>query len=301
MLLLKTKVEINTPTLDVVDFYDTTGAYSLANQGGYGTPNLEYSDIGKVRLLVSLYPNQINIQRLTEGDTFVQNKEYIKIEGDASTIDSKSFSVSNVFTPMIGGLSVPTDDVWEWTGRVVINSDTYVPNNSNNPLYISLDDFQQSGDTIQDGIYTIEYEVYENQNALPISAVAESTYIVGGTGTVSYNSNTYRVGERFTANNGNSITVVSGSPSVYLLVTAKTKDFVLVPNLEDTLSRVVIMASNTNLDEEAQSEIFKSRIVIDACKYAAFTEAINYSFTQSMITEITANINRLRNSLNFKF
>jgi hypothetical protein len=300
MLLLKTKVEINTPLLDVIDFFDATGVYYLANAGGYGSPNIDYSDIGKVRLLVAFYPNQIKKQTLN-GGLFDKDKEYVKVDGEPSTVDNKTYTVSNVFTPMISGVSVPVGDVWEWTGRVVINSDTYVPNNLNNPLYISVSDLQQDSDTIQDGIYTIEYEVYENQNALPFSAVAGVTYIVGGSGLVSYNSNTYRVGEVFTASNANSITAVSGSPSVFKLYTAKTKDFVLIPNLEDSINRIVIKASNTNLDADVQSEIFSANIVMLACKYAAFTEAINYSFTQSMITNTTANINRLRNSLNYKF
>lgn len=300
-LSLRQKVEINSPLLDILEFYDVTGAYSSVNTGGYGSPNPTYGDINKTRLLIAVYPAQETAAVMSAGSSFEVNKAYMKTDGLPSTIDGKQFYVSNIFTPLVSGLTVPSGDKWIWTGYVVINSN-YVPNNSNNPLYISIPNLLQQGDTIADGIYTIEYQIFRSQSALPISAVNESTYIVGGTGTVSYNGNIYRGGEVFTADNGNTISVASGSPSVSKLEAANTKDYILSPNLENTYSQTVVAATqrSANFDDEVQSEIFKGRIILDAFKFNFFTNAINFTYAHTMLNELTQNIVRLKNSLTFR-
>jgi hypothetical protein len=300
---LKQNIEINNPDLNVLEFYDVTGAYSTVNTGGFGSPNITYANVTRARIKVALYPAQDNPQTLSSGESFVQNVEYIKTLGDSSTIDNKVFTIGDYFVPHTSGLTVPTDDEWETTGYIVIDilPATWLPNSSNNPLYVSLSNLQQVADTIQDGIYTVEYEAYQSVSALPQSAVNENTYIVIGTGTVSYNSNTYRSGEVFTAVNANTITVASGSASVGKLNASNTRDYILVPNIESVLSEMVVLAtqSSLNVDEDTQKEAMWMRMIVDATKYQYWSGAINFTYAQTIIEQIGQTATRLRNSLSF--
>jgi hypothetical protein len=168
-------------------------------------------------------------------------------------------------------------------------------------LYVSLSNLQQVADTIQDGIYTVEYEAYQSVSALPQSAVNVNTFLVIGTGTVSYNSNTYRSGEVFTAVNANTITVASGSASVGKLNASNTRDYVLVPNIESVLSEMVVLAtqSSLNVDEDTQKEAMWMRMIVDATKYQYWSGAINFTYAQTIIEQIRQTATRLRNSLSF--
>lgn len=200
-LIPKISFKQNDPLGKIVELLDTTGSYSVNNEGGYGSPNLSYSD-AYARIRVSDYNSFINTQTLSQG-TLLSRKEYIKTNGSNKTYQGVSIGVGNTF--------VPTANTSILSGDTFIESGFYVPlilssrwqPNADIPLYLNGNELGLNTiGIVPDTIIQIDYQIYGAILTNPTS-VDGRTYLVQSVTT--YNGNTYQVGNVFTALDSSSI------------------------------------------------------------------------------------------------
>lgn len=256
--MLELKIEIKpTSTGENLAFKDITGTsstYAYTQDG-----NIAYSSVTATRLKFATYNTLSAIETLTSG-TFTQYKEYINA-GDASqTVDGKVISVGETFVPQTTSISVPASSTWETTGYYVYPFN-YLPTSSQVALNITPAGVDETGTTIEDNIRLVEYEVYYPESTPSLTSVSGTTYIVSGTGTVSYGGSVYRVNEVFTAYNASSIAVVSGSPKVNALYAATSQYVATTWNVENRLYQVIFdMLERISVSEQNKIVFVKSQL-----------------------------------------
>lgn len=270
---LELKVNI-VPTAYGLAFTDTTGTTSSTaySQGG----NIAYSSVTCVRIKFASYSTLTNVATLTSG-TFTQYKEYINV-GAAVTIDGKTMAAGVYFVPQTTGIAV--SGTWEETGYYVYPH-VWLPSSAQTPLDITVAEINETGTTVEDTIRLAEYEVYYPQQTPTQAAVSGTTYIVSGTGTVAYNSDTYRVGEVFTAVDTHNITTASGSPKINKLYASVSQYFSTTYNVTQNLYEIVLstFGKDTKFNGDLPSDIILMRTQLEAVDNACQTN--NVDITQA--------------------
>lgn len=240
MLLPTIQLEILDPYGEIANFTDTTGSYNVNNEGGYNTPNLSYSDIGAVRLLIGNYPELSSASIIGEGATFTQYKQYIKTKGSDKTYDNKTIGVGNYFIPQIADILVQSGDEFEVTGyyNPLITPSRWKPTAAGTPLYLNGNEmgYGTTG-VLPDNILSVTYEVYGVLATSTFTTTSGVKYLVVS-GIVSYKSNQYRQGEVFTATDASSVTLVSGTFGVSPYNSGTVSNFQTIYNLEKSLTEL---------------------------------------------------------------
>lgn len=282
-------------------FTDITNAVSAANPNGYGSPNLAYSDIKAVRIRIASYTRIAAEETIGVGATLEQYTEYLKISGSAQTYDNKSIGVGNYIVPQVTGLTVASGDEFQVTGNYnpYISPASYLPLSTTPVLLLSSTDMGLGADEpIPNDIYPVQYEVYYNEQATPVAAVDEVSYIVTS-GIVAYLGNQYRVGEVFIASGTTNITTVSGTGKVARLGSSSSQDFVLLWPLERDMAALAISAKTQYCDcyDSVMNELLKIKILTDGVKFSANNGLISYSKSNDIIQYCEEKIVQLQNSL----
>ena len=255
-------------------FKDITGTTSSTGYSQNG--NIGYAAVTAIRLKMSTYLSMLNVSTLTSGTTFTQYKEY-QLVGAACTVNSKSFSTGAYFVPQSAGIGVVS--TWVETGFYVFPH-SWLPTAAEVALDISIAELGETGTTVQDAIRELQYEVYSPQQTSTISADNGNTYLVSGTGSVSYAGNTYFVGEVFTAFNNTSITIPIGA-RVNILYAATNQYFASLYNVEQSLYEVIVNAfSRTSISQE---EILEIRLMLEAVQNMASTNNISLIKAQDLL------------------
>jgi hypothetical protein len=255
-------------------FKDITGTTSSTGYSQNG--NIGYAAVTAIRLKMSTYLSMLNVSTLTSGATFTQYKEY-QLVGAACTVNSKSFSTGAYFVPQSAGIGVVS--TWVETGFYVFPH-SWLPTAAEVALDISIAELGETGTTVQDAIRELQYEVYSPQETSTISAFNGNTYLVSGTGSVSYAGNTYFVGEVFTAFNNTSITIPIGA-RVNILYAATNQYFASLYNVEQSLYEVIVNAfSRTSISQE---EILEIRLMLEAVQNMASTNNISLIKAQDLL------------------
>lgn len=195
---LKTILKNSTDGVGAI-FNDVTGQTDNTAYGQSG--NIAISSVAAIRLKIATFTTLSGLATLEPGDKFTMYKEYTKVDGDASTIDSKILYVGNSFVPRSSNLTVPAGDMWMETGYYVYPYlSSWLPTSSQVANDISISKLNQSGSLVYDDIYAYTYEIYET-NAITngtISSVSGARYLVTG-GSVTYNGSTFSPGDSFVA------------------------------------------------------------------------------------------------------
>ncbi len=215
-------------------FKDTTTNYGVGS-------NINYSDIKAVRFLASTYDGLQNPSSLKAGDTLNQYQQYIKTSVATSTYDGKSITLGDYFIPFVSGLTVLVGDTFDTTGVTTFFPPNYLPTNAQNILNIFTSWYGISDSVFDNTVYGLQYEIYIDTNPDPISAVtANKQYIVTGTvGVVTYNGNTYRIGEVFIASDSGAITF-GGDTNVKVLIASVNKYFTFIWPLKTRLFQLIV-------------------------------------------------------------
>lgn len=280
---LELKIELKpTSTGEYLAFKDITGTtspYAYTQDG-----NIDYTDVTATRFKFGTYNTLSNVETLTSG-SFTQYKEYINA-GDASkTVDSKVISVGETFVPQITGISVPANSTWKTTGYYVYPLN-YLPTSSQVALDITSTQLDETGDTIADNIRLVEYEVYYPQSTPSITSTSGTTYIVSGTGVVSYGGSAYRSGEVFTAYDVSAINVDSGSPKVNALYASVSQYFATTWNIENRLYQVIFdMLEKISVSEQNKIVFVKSQL--EAIQAICLTNNVSISQAYDLLLYIT--------------
>jgi hypothetical protein len=124
--------------------------------------------------------------------------------------------------------------------------------------------------------------VYYPQQTPITAAVSGNTYLVSGTGAVSYEGNIYYVGEVFTAFSTNNITVSSGNPNVNQLYAATNQYFVSLYNISQNLYEVIV--DSFSLASISQEDILQIRLMLEAIENMASTNNISLIKAQDLLT-----------------
>ncbi len=188
-----------TPTisLDGTSLYiaDYTGIYdSSLNTGGYDSPNVDINSITAVRFLFSSYLKQQNAQQNIT--TIQSNVEYLVGGTGNFTWDSVVYTVGQTFISMISGTPTLGTCTLSETGNyspVTTFLPTQVQTSAFSPSLLGIGDLN-----FPDSTYSVLYEIYTTKYTS--GTVPAGTYICGGAvgATITLNSVTYRVGEKFT-------------------------------------------------------------------------------------------------------
>lgn len=192
----------NDPLGKIVEILDTTGSYATNNEGGFGSPNLSYAN-AYARYRIGNYISLINLNELRVG-SLTARKEYVKTEGSIQVYEGVSIGVGDIYVPT-ATTAIISGDTFTETGFYVplIVSSRYQPNASI-PLYLNgVELGLNTTGVIPDTIFEIEYQVYGAILTNPTS-VADTTYLVQSNSTT-YNGNTYKIGNVFTAVGASSI------------------------------------------------------------------------------------------------
>jgi hypothetical protein len=201
-LIPKISFKQNDPKNLVVEISDITGSYATNNEGGYGSPNLTYAN-AYARYRIGNYADLTSLSDVSVGNLLART-EYIKTKGSANTYEGVSIGIGDVYVPTVN-TAVISGDTFTQTGFYVplILSSRYQPNASI-PLYLNSGELGLGADAeIEDTIFEIEYQVYGAILTNPTS-VSGTTYLVQSNNTT-YNGNTYKIGNVFTAVGASSI------------------------------------------------------------------------------------------------
>lgn len=264
-------------------FKDITGTTAPNSYGKSG--NITYSDVDAVRLKTSTLSSIETTTVLEAGDSFTQYVEYICTDGNG-TIDGKGISVGEYFVPQISGLSVPSNMEFEATGYYVYPIlATWLPTANETALTLSLSQLNQSGSTtLEDSVYTIEYEVYKDRFTGTQAAVDGQSYMVLSS-TATYDGNTYRAGEVFIATDTTNI-VAAGN--VVLLAGAVTQYFTITWNILQSLFDLVPFK-----DVSLQESIFEIRLQLEGLENSCATNNVSYEYSSQLIERIQKQVTAL--------
>jgi hypothetical protein len=267
-------------------FNDITGvtASNSYSKGG----NIGYADVDAVRFKIASLESIYNVATLNVGDTFSQYTEYICTAG-SGTIDGKVISGGQYFIPQSSGLSVPSGMTFETTGyyNPPILA-TWLPTASQVPLTLSLAQVNQtSNSTLQDSLYTIQYEVYVDSFTGTQAAVSGQRYMVL-TSTATYSGNIYRFGEIFIATDTSSI-VASGN--VVKLNAAITQYFTITWNMLQSLFTLVVIPNSS-----LQAEIYEIRVQLEMLANSCATGNVSYTYSRGLIARLQGQTTYLLNN-----
>lgn len=267
------------PTLNFSLNIDNTNGQTLwfiDNSIGYGVGgNINYSDIKATRFLASTYNGLENPSSLKGGDILNQYQRYIKTSIATSTYDGKQIALGDYFTPFISGIIVQAGDTFDTTG-VTTYPTTYLPLISQNILNIFTSWYGITDLIFSDTVYGLQYEIYVVTSPNPlINVVNGSQYIVVGTaGVVTYNGNTYRIGEVFIASDNGAISF-GGDTNVKILAGSVNKYFTFIWNTKNRLFQLVVNKDCTcdKYFNDNYSKIQLEIFGLDNANYANWTSA----------------------------
>lgn len=289
MLILKQNITFPYPA-ETISFKDITGTTAPDSYSKSG--NIGYSDVDAVLFKAAYYPNIAANQTLTSGDTFSQYWEYVKTGGNTSTVDSKAMVIGSTFTPQITGVTVPSGDTWLKTGYYNPNIlATWLPTATQVALSLTPQQlgFDSTQETISDGLYQVVYNVYRDAVIGTRAAINGTSYIVM-TSTVSYNGNTYRAGETFTATN---TTNIAGAGTTAIMDSTSFAYWILTPSMESQLFSLVL--SNTN-KQEIQDKLYAIRVQLEALSYSAQTQNLSYTITNDLLDYLQSQLTFIESS-----
>ena len=281
--MLELKIEIKpTSTGDSLAFKDITGTTNTYAYGQDG--NIDYSEVFATRIKLATYNTLSSVETLTSG-TFTQYKEYMNTGDSSQTVDGKVISAGEVFVPQITSIPVPVDSTWKETGYYVYPFG-YIPTSSQVALNITPSEIGETGDTVEDNIRLVEYEVFSAKDTPPFTSTIGTTYIVSGTGMVSYDGSVYRVNEVFTAYNEKLIVAESESPTVVTLYTATSQYFATTWNVENRLYQVIFnMLEKISQSEQNKIVFIKSQL--EAIQAIYNTNNVSVSQAYDLLLYIT--------------
>lgn len=284
-------------------FADYTGLYDSAlNTGGYNTPNTPIASVTATRFLLSSYLLQQGAQSgITE---IVPTVEYLVGGTGSFTYDTKTYNTGDTFISMISGTPTLGTCTLSQTGNVspVIG---FLPTDvQTNPLTPSS--FTINNLVFPDSTYTFLYEIYTtkytNGNSVPAG-----TYIAGGNvgDTITLNSVTYRVGEKFTTGSTYTLTG-TGFASLY---NASTVDplgnisphyFLMNYNAQNAITQLEIFMAQNNCNCDG---ILGETLCIVEDKMRAIQDNfsgdynLDISGTQTMLAEIITILTSVSNNI----
>ena len=288
------------PENTLVEVIDVTPPYSTNNTGGYGTPNIARNQVRIVRLEIGNY-NDISAQKTVEsGGTLTLYRKYLKTKGTAQVYDNKTIVSGDIFIPLVSGLTVALEDEFIDLGYYVpyINPSVFLPTNNTTQLFLDTEelglvDYAE----IPDYIWDVVYEVYGQSIATPFTAEEGVQYIVHGSGTATFNGNTYRVGEVFVGDGSSSVTATA---NVSALECATEKVYVTTFNLRAQLYELQIKSLGISGDCggcNVQEEITKVYTLLDTIDYQVFTNAVSFEACKNLLTEASTRLTTLNNCL----
>jgi len=195
MIRLRVDIDFDINTGETFKALDYTGPYEATlNPGGFGAPNIEYSDVNATRFIWSSY-----LKETTAGasSTIVNGVEYLVGGTGSFTFDTKTYSAGDTFISMTNGTPTLNDCTLTQTGRYCSVTDFLpadIQSSDFTPSLLGIDSL-----IFPDSTYSVEYEVYTTVYAAGTLRPAGTYIVTGSVGdTVTVGSATYRIGEVFT-------------------------------------------------------------------------------------------------------
>lgn len=226
-------------------FSDYTGIYDpILNPGGYNGPNTAIATVTATRFLFNSFLQQ---QSATTSTVIVSNVEYIVSGTGSFSYDTKTYSAGDTFISMLSGTPSLGSCILTQTGNyspVVTFIPTDIQTSDFTPSLFGIDDL-----TFPDSTYSVLYEIYTTKYIS--GTVPAGTYLTGGApgNTVTINSITYRVGEKFTMVGSHTMSG-TGFLSLY---NASTLD------ITDTISPHYFLMNYTAFTAVQQLELYIAR------------------------------------------
>ena len=268
-------------------FKDTTGTTAPDSYSKDG--NIGYASVNAIRLKTATLSSIDSTATLNATAIFTRYLEYICTAG-SGTIDGKAIQPGGYIVPSLAGLIVPTGMTFETTGNYVFPFlSTFLPNATEVALTISLAELNQSNNSvIEDSLYTLNYEIYNNQFTTNQAAVIGQQYMVIA-GTCTYVGNTYRAGEIFIASDTNAITV--SSSIVGKLYATDTSYHVVTYNMSKAIYELLPIA-----DHVLANEIFGISVNLAALAFSSATGNVSYTYTQGLLNTLQDKVAYLTNN-----
>lgn len=268
---------------DYLNFQDITGTTYQTAYSKNG--NIGYADVDGVRLKIATLSSIDSQQTLSAGDSIIEYVEYI-CTGGTGTIDNKAVSSGNRYVFNTTGLIVPSGITFETTGNYVPPIlATWLPTAAQVALSLSLSEVNQaSNTTLEDSLYTIEYEVYVDSFTGTQAAVDTQQYMVLSS-TATYNGNTYRAGDIFIAVGTTNI-VAAGN--VVKLSAATTSYFVITYNMLQEIFQLLPVVPDT-----IQEEIYGIRVQLESLSFSSQTNNVSYTYSQGLLAKLQNQVTQL--------
>jgi len=300
--------EYLSPAGDEIVFKDVTGTSSSTAYGVSG--NIPASSVTGVSVFMARLSDINNTTELKSGDKFSRYVQYQKISGEPSTIDAKTFTIGDFFTPRLASFVVPEGtisdpEIWVTTGYVYVQT-SYLPDSSN-PAYFSISDLNQEGSYIADDLYITNYGIFydggtEYPNVGIINAGGSADAYDGATykvieGAVEYDSNYYYEGEVFTASNDRPIT---GQPCVLGIQYAATVYYkpLLYSTTQDLFTCITAaIAQNVYGRDNVSKQVMLIRMVLESMENSAYTNNVSFTQMSDNIAYVQKELNTLISTL----
>jgi hypothetical protein len=176
---------------DLTGIYDTT-----TNLTGYGTPNIEASEVNAVKFIFGSYLTESEASFST---TIEAGREYTALGTGSFVFDTKTVSAGETFIFMSDGTpTLPSTLTLVETGRFSSTTD-FLPSDvlSSNftPSLLGIDET-----VFPDSIYSMQMNVYTTSYAAGSTRPAGTYIVYGDIGdTITVDGVTYRINEEFTS------------------------------------------------------------------------------------------------------
>jgi hypothetical protein len=282
----------NAVTADGTNIYfkDITGTTSSTAYSQSG--NITYSQISAIRIKNASYETLSNLTIVNSG-VFTRYVEYMNVGTVSITVDGKSIAVGDYFVPQAANIAVT--GTWQTTGFYVYPFN-WTPTAAQTPLTISPSQLNEVSDTILDSVRLMEYEVYYPQQTPTIAnATNGNTYLVTGTGTVTYNGNVYKPNETFTATNTLSITR-TGSAVVNVLYATVTQYYTTLYNVYQELYNITISSFNKKCQcgYDMNTKIVLVRTQLEALNNMSATNNVSLTLSNEMLEFLTGEVTQMK-------
>ena len=173
-----------------------------------------------------------------------------------------------------------------------------MPTDEQLPLFLTPEELNL-GTAIPDTVLTMQYEVYGDEVLSTFTSVDGTSYLVTGSGIVVYNSQRYREGESFQAEDASAVTLYSGTFGVSVYQGGNYNAFItsynVTSNLVNLITQNILNPRPNSLKFDAQVGMLWSKL--DAVDRQTQTGLVSYQQVFNLLNYIVQKTYDLENGI----
>ena len=278
---------------------DGKSVWFIDNSPNYGIDGaIDYSQVRCIRLYFVSYTAEQNPTTLSGSGEMDEFREYQSLTTLPFTYDDIIVPLAGRFIPQIAGITVQANSIMQTTGRFnpYVSSIRYLPTANKIPLVLLPADFGLTETVFPDGVWALQYEVYQQTTPNPIVNAVDGVQYMVRTGKANYNGSDYETGDVFIATDNSAITPTR-SGEVDVLAALVFKFFMFTYGIDKDLAALTVFAlNNPNVEKEIMYEIVFIRAILTGLKENDVQNWTSANLANNTIVDIQRRISVLQNT-----